>query len=125
MGYRSHVHGEIDIHPPATWAELRGADILFNDDDFKSVWVEVESQEVETPEGTLVKKQGRTIVAYDEDFKAYDLEKELQAIADALPGHEFLGHLQRDGEESADLERYYIRSGKVITRKPQMIWPEV
>lgn len=53
--------------------------------------------------------------------KWYDWIKDLQKLAEDYPTSYLV--IIRYGEESPDMERAIVRGGKVVTQKPEIIWP--
>lgn len=61
-----------------------------------------------------------SFLAYD--VKWYDYKNDLKELSAKFP--DTLFEVERIGEESPDIERIYAKNGKVLSLKPQIIWPE-
>jgi hypothetical protein len=129
MGYNSNVDGQIDVTPPLTWKELQEKG--YSEDgrytpDWTCVRLEVSSETVSTDEGVLTRFTADAIVpSTDDSFKAYGLMKDVQKIVSDFPDHTFSGYLYVEGEENNDMWRLYVKDGKAIQVKPEIVWPEV
>jgi hypothetical protein len=122
MGYYSTLQGEITITPPLTHRELRDADPVMVDAN-RSVYVRVVKTVDESPNGTLTRTTGPAVVPNEESAKFYELGEDLQALVDAFPGHDWDGYIERHGEEAGDMERLYVRGGRVVSVMPTITWP--
>lgn len=131
MGYYSRVEGEITITPPLTLQEMRAKPYgeLRNTGDRwpreRDVALRVESEEVDTAEGLLIKKRGVALIpASDDSYKAYYLKEDVQDAIDQYPGHTFSGYLESQGEDG-ELSRVVVKDGVAHEIKPEIVWPEV
>jgi len=125
MGYRTRVYGEIEIDPPVPWHVMRLNESLTKPDGLSCVVVEVDEHQVETDEGTLVKRVGARISAFQEDrFKASTLIEDVQAVVDALGrDRRYIGRLECEGEDAYDLWRVEVRDGVATKTQAQIHWP--
>lgn len=137
MGYYTRVTGEIRVTPPITWAEAKDTTWAQQgsghyDRDFEFVLHMNEQDDETVIEGELVQVVRRTFTRveprWDDSYKAYYSKENLQQLVDAFPGHEWIGYLEGEGEgagDGPDIWRLYVRDGKVIEVRPELVWPEV
>jgi hypothetical protein len=97
---------------------------------YTSAWtcvhLEVSSETVTTDEGMLTRFTSDAIVpSTDDSFKVYSLMEDVQKIVSDFPDHTFSGYLYVEGEENDDMWRLYVKDGKAIQVKPEIVWPEV
>ena len=125
--YSSHVTGAITITPPLTWAEIKGTKFTGPDlPEWPDAMLRIKTTTEDTEHGELVFHTADAIVpGTDEKAGFYDLEQNLaDIVAEFGAGHEFTGYLERTGEESDDVERYYIRDNAVTRARPEIVWPD-
>ena len=127
MGNLTTVTGEIHITPPLTWKEIRAKDYIdgYYEGTWGAVTLCVSSDETETDDGTVIKREGVAILPSENDrpYKAYNLEARVQAIIQHFPGHDFNGYLECLGEDG-ELWRIYAKGRKTRKVKPEIVWPE-
>lgn len=128
MGYHSHISGEITIDPPIPWAELQGSPFVCTPDQDewdRLTWLRLVEESVQTDEGTLIRKQAVAIRPSEADELRVDgLDRDVQAIIDAHPGHVFDGVLLVRGDESPDIWRVRIADGRAVEERPRIVWPD-
>lgn len=131
MGYVTRVHGEFQILPDLTWSEIRKSP--FGESTRPSRWMAygfdldlvVDEESKETDEGVLIYRSSRSLVMQEiDEYRERNLVDQIQKIIDMFPGHLFLGYLEGEGEESADIWRIVVRDGTAVRVKPEIIWPE-
>ena len=122
MGYRSAIEGEITFSRPLNRREAAPlAEIM--KDPWNVYELVTEMEERDTDEGTLTIHSTEGVRSMGDGFKAYEWESILRRLIDALPdGVTASGYLQRDGEETGDMERLYVRGCVVTSVKPRIIW---
>lgn len=128
MGYLTKVSGQIEISPPITWGELRKSNWPINDRYARNVRLVIEETEVDTDDGTMIRRVATAIapMILDEPYKAYEIDDHINEIADTFgKGREFSGYLSGEGEEPGDLWRLYIRDGAAVRVTPEIVWPEM
>jgi hypothetical protein len=128
MSSYTRVTEEIEIVPPLTWKEIQDKEFQsgFPRKQWRAVKLVIASDEMETDEGTLRRRQGIQVAPSQTDrYKAYDVVADLQEIVDDFPGHEFIGYLEGDGEEPEDLWRVHVVNGKAVKVVPEIVWPEM
>ena len=126
MGYYTQVTGEIAIAPPIKWGDINGSPFLPDSGEWTDVVLRVAEDSIDTDEGTLTRRSCAAIEpATDDGYKAYGIQVDLQTLLNAIgPGHEYSGYLEGLGEDNEDIWRLYVRDGKAIKVKVQLVWPE-
>lgn len=128
MGYTSYIAGEITIHPPIPWGDLQGSAFVRTPDNKewdRLTWLRLVEDTVQTHDGTLIRKQAIAIRPSEADeLRVRNLDREVQAIIDAHPGHTFDGVLLVTGEESPDIWRVRIVDGRAVEERPRIVWPD-
>lgn len=123
MGYIYRLTGTIRIDPPLSWAEIKSTP--FTEYQGFDIRLAVDSEEVETADGTLVRRTASRVIAERDEPRAYDLVKRLQAMVDAFPGHTWEGYIQGDGEDAGDQWRLWVNpEGRAAQARPVITWPE-
>lgn len=124
MGSEISYTGMIRIEPPVPWAEIS-----------TSRWVapgylagnmaslNLTEVEVQTHEGTLVKKTADGIIA--SDSFALNIEKHVQAIVDDLgAGYTYSGHIEAADRDYMVMWRVLVRDGRAVRVEPTITWPD-
>lgn len=129
MGYHSRLNGEITISPPIPWGELQGSSPFVCTSDQNEwdrlTWLRLVEDTVETDDGTLIRKQAIAVRPSEADeLRVYDLDREVQEVIDAHPGHTFDGVMVVTGEQSPDIWRVRIIDGHAVKERPRIIWPD-
>jgi hypothetical protein len=129
MGYQTSCYGQIVISPPLTWREMKGSPFLPNEeegaDEEMDVVLVLSDSTKETDEGTVIVRTAAFVEQrYEDESRNYTIEKTLQALIDAFPGHEFTGRFDCEGEEQGDMWRL-VANGRTSRRiNPTITWPE-
>jgi hypothetical protein len=137
MGYYSRFTGSIDIDPPLPWGLIKDHPALPANNAARrsregSIVLILETEEVETEDGTLVKRRAVAIEPMtDDSMTAYNIAEEIQSVVDlARPHHDsgrkatsFTGRIDRLGEDG-ERERFKVIDGKVRAFTPELVWPE-
>lgn len=120
MGYQSNLSGELEIKPPLKWAEYRETAFLSGD----GVLLELAESisQADTEDGSVTIRAAARVVPYGDSVKAYTLKEDLSALVRAFPGHTFHGYIVRDGEDTGDVERYWIEDGGVKSEAATLRW---
>lgn len=125
MGYQSRLTGALAILPPLKWSEYRESEFFNETDD--SLLKLVELQDTQDSDGASVVVRTALWVAprREDAVKAYSLEQELARLAEVFgPAHTFLGYLIRKGEETGDVERYWIEGTTAKSESARLSWPD-
>lgn len=132
MGYNTRYMGEIRIVPPIGWGELSDADKTWidpwNSNHYYDCALQLDEEPVDTPDGTLTRKQVTAIIpASEDDYKGYGIVEAVQGIVDrwAPTGRTFGGYLECEGEEAGDLWRLAVVDGRATRIEPRIIWPDL
>lgn len=134
-GYDVRVAGAITIEPPLTWPEIRDNPVVRGLNPTVSdrrhhgsmrrnldARVRVDEVEVNTANGTLIRREGVAIVASQSGpYAAYDLTADVELIASTFPEHVFRGYLECQSND--DVWRVIIRDGKAVEVRPGAAWP--
>lgn len=134
-GYDVRVTGAITIEPPLTWPEIRDNPVVRGLNPSVAdrrhrvptrrnldARVQVDEVEVNTANGTLIRREGVAIVASQSGpYAAYDLLPDVELIASTFPDHSFRGYLECRSED--DVWRIIIRDGKATEVRPGAAWP--
>lgn len=127
MGYETSVSGQIEITPPINWGELRRANWPVDDRYARNIRLVIEETEVETDEGTMIRRAATAIapMQLDEPYKAYEIDDHVNEVV-AVFGKDrtFTGYLEGAGEETGDMWRLYVRDGAAERVRPQIVWPD-
>lgn len=107
MGYYTYVSGDISFTPPLTEEEIEVIEAAMEQEQIFGMTVELDK-----------------IVPYDDEFKAHNFEEDLQLVVNMLPGREFFGFMEGQGEDNDDVWRVRIEDGTVQKQKAVMTWPE-
>lgn len=134
MGYATNITGEITIHPPLAWKDIRNSVFLPENvrggsgKPGRNVVLCVEKVNVETDEGTLSRKQAVAVRATHAGYQGYagNLAEHLQELVDAFPEHKFHGRIEGFGEDrdDPDLWRIKVIDHQVVEFKPTILWDE-
>jgi hypothetical protein len=128
MGYITRFDGELRIHPPMVWAEVR--DSRFGPERFDKehldVKIRVEEVTVETDEGFETRRTGVALVpAYEDEMRGYNIVEHVQQFLDSNAGvHDLEDRLDCRGEETGDLWRLEIHDGRAVQVRPRILWPD-
>lgn len=130
MGYYSNIYGEIHIDPPVDHTILKDMEENLTAWNLFKFWIETEK--VDTDEGTLTRRWSDTIVPSSEDsVKAYSTMEDLAIIARyCKPGTKFTGDFVIKGEESGDISRVFIENDdspqgwKITSWEAKLLWPD-
>jgi hypothetical protein len=126
MGYYTRYTGRIDIDPPLPWHLIKDSPALPESTINTDIKLVIERDEVETEEGTLVRRYAVAIIPSHEDaFRGYDMVKDVQAVvnrARAAAVTTFTGRIDAVGEDG---ERWRIKvvDGQVGEFQPVLVWP--
>jgi hypothetical protein len=125
MGYNTHVSrfssGEIRIHPPLTWAEIKGSKFLTHGN---SIEFNLRVESVDTPGGVSERRSAVGVIPTEDAFKAYGLEDDLSEIVRIYgDSHTFTGHFKCEGEENDDLWRLSVKDGRPHRVQTEIVWP--
>ena len=129
MGYNTRFTGEIMIDPQLTWAQIKdspflpenartrggkGRDLMFN----------VVTAERDTDDGILTVHVAVGLVStWEDEARGYDIEAHLQEVVDTFRGHRFLGRIDAEGEQPADIWRLKVVNGRAVRVDPVITWP--
>jgi hypothetical protein len=124
MGYASRLSGELTITPPLKWSEYR--DSAFRHGDGSLIKLKEAVAEYDTDEGqTTVRTANVVVPKWQDSVEAGNLVTDLIALVNAFPGHYFAGCIVRDGEDTGDVERFWIAAnGHVKSEKALLRWPD-
>lgn len=126
MGNLTTIAGEIHITPPLTWKEIRDKGYIdgFPEGQWSAVRLVVSSEETETDDGTVTRKEGVAVIPSEVGpYKAYNLEARVQRIIKDFPRHSFHGYLECVGDEG-ELWRVYAKNREVRKVEPEIVWPD-
>lgn len=128
MGYVTTFNGEIEIHPPIPWANIKDSPFLpdrARTNRGKDIMFRVEQIERETPDGTLTVRTAVALVpTWEDEARGYDIVDHVQQVVDAYPGHEFTSRLDCAGEETGDLWRLEVHDRQAVKVTPRIVWPD-
>ncbi|MCX4703918.1 DUF6205 family protein [Streptomyces sp. NBC_01373] len=128
MGYTTHVTGEFAIEPSLTWNEFKDSEFAphnITDSYDPELILRVNETSVDTDDGPLLKRTATALVMREiDEYRAYDLLDQVQKAVDSFPGHTFIGRLDCEGEQSADLWRVVLRDGRAVKVEPRIVWPD-
>ncbi len=127
MGYYSDLSGEVTFSRSLTVKEAKKVKEAQD-----SVWgyyeliQEAETREVDEGTLTVTRTTGlRLLEEVQSQCKAYEWKNMLRAMIEALPEDVTTsGYFERIGEESPDMERLYVIGRRVVSVKPEIVWPE-
>ena len=133
MSYNTSIEGELIVNPPLNHQEIHEFDDIvpsgFGWDEL-SLRLRVETEDVETIEGTLIKRTASVIVPWSEDsFRASEFERHVRQIVDHFgTTHDFHGEFEGHGEDFDDIWRVHVwRDGggkhRVTKVKAVITWP--
>ena len=124
MGYYSRISGEISVHPPLRWSEVKDTPFI-SQSRSRLLRIRIEEETQPVDDGEIITRRG---VCIEDDIgdsaKYYNLEAELSEIAETYPDHRFDGYIVRVGESNGDIERYSIHKGRVQTEQAIVTWPD-
>lgn len=125
MGYISTLSGELVIEPPLKWSEYRDSSWIQANATDLCVKLDEHTDTRETDEGTVIARTARAVVPRYSEGKMHNLAADLRTVAKTWGDtHTFSGYLIRDGEESGDVERYWIDGTTVKSEKAWLFWPD-
>lgn len=129
MGYSTYVTGAITITPPIPWSEVEDSPFVTLD----RAWVERDvrfhiAEAFENGADGVVlswRRADAVVPAHEDSYKAYDINEHLQELVDAHgAGRVFSGYLSGEGEDNDDMWRLYVRDGRAVRVKPEIVWPD-
>lgn len=118
MGYLSNLSGEFTISPPLSHDELRRQEDFGREN---GVFIDSRMAIPEGPGATDPRWSAEKVSTVGGEVKAYEIQKDLQAIVEAFPGHDFDGAIVRRGEDG-DHDRFIVRGGRVMRQVPVVAW---
>lgn len=128
MGYVTQFNGEISIHPPIPWAQIKDSPFLpeaARNNRGKDIMFRVEQFERETPDGTLTVRTAVALVStWEDEARGYSIVEHVQEAVNAYPGHKFTGRLDCAGEETGDLWRLEVHGRQAVKVTPRIVWPD-
>ena len=128
MGYITYAHGEIAIEPPLAYPEVHGSPFLpeVAEHEERDVMFRIETQAVETADGTLSRIWAMAIVqTWEDEPRNYNIIEHLQELVDRHgQGRDFVGQFDMEGEDAGDIWRLKIVNGKATRIDPVITWPE-
>lgn len=128
MGSTTRIEGEIRIDPPIPWAELQSSEFLAVKDDWgygNDLKFHVEETEVETDEGTLIRRSAVAVVEGGDERRGYHVVEELQRIVDTFgKGRTFTGRLDLSCHDFMTQSRVKVVGGRAVQFEPTIVWPE-
>jgi hypothetical protein len=122
--------GQFRIDPPLTWAEFKDSPYRpENERSEPDVLFEIETTEIDSPDGMMLLHRAVAVRPYSDRPFAYHrgLIPTMQALVNEHATHTFTGHFQCQETSDytvGDLYRIVVRSGVVVTVKPEITWPE-
>ena len=133
MGYITTFSGCFTVEPPLTWAEIQQSpswvghpnqrDRGFSRD-FYGTHLHITQEEVDTPEGVLIRRHCDLVTVEGDDLRANAVMNSLRRLAsDFGADHEFTGHLTAEGEENSDIWRVKIVGREVVEDHAVVLWP--
>lgn len=128
MGYYSQGTGELTFDPPLAWGVYSGVGTNYAGD---LGWDDISFEERVSTENTAegeLKRRVATGVRWtsDDSNKKYSIDEDMSALARILrgTGTRVSGYLVRVGEESPDIERYWIdENGNARSEQAEVRWP--
>ena len=127
MSYETVLTGEIEITPPISWKDAQGS--VFLEENAQQIKTGrqlrfvIEETQVETNEGTLIRKEA---VALRSTFSNYGdpdtMKKHLQELVDAFPERVFSGRIDAEGEQNDDMWRLKVVNGVARIFRPLITW---
>lgn len=124
MSYPAYVTGRITITPPLSHTELTARpELAGHGKDHRQAWVHVTETTIETPEGTLTRREGAAIVAYSGDESPWTLGDDLLEISRAFPDREYGGYLELRYTDDGTRTRMGVKDGEVTEVQGRLIWP--
>lgn len=124
MGYYSTLSGELVVTLPLRWTEYRESEWANEGGDLCLKFDE-DRETRETDDGSTVVRTARAVVPRHEEGKLYSLREELARLAEGFGGtHTFTGYLVRSGEETGDVERYWIEGTTAKSESARLSWPD-
>lgn len=128
MGNNMKVYGELNVHPPLSWKQIRAYQAsggLVRE----SLRLVIDEEVEETDEGSVVRKTCSVIEVADWE-NAYGVPGALGLLAKAAPKNEFAGEFtivreNPEFEENAinpEATRYTISGGQLYSAVPRIDW---
>jgi hypothetical protein len=129
------IEGEITFDPPISWVEIRDLGVRFvkgsGDKEYdRLLWLEVEEEEAEVDDGTLLRKRGvRFRVSEYDALNAGCLYEEVENILKtftlgAKGVRIFKGEILVLGERQGDIWRVRIVDNKAVEERVSITWPD-
>lgn len=131
MGYYSVVTGQWTIEPRIRWSKIK--DSRFLPENAKTRGIDLSfcyvmvNEEVETEQGTLLRKEAVGIMCTENDaFKAYQIEDDLRNIFKEITslGSAAYGGFVRVGENQGDVERFKATGQALFVEQAKLVWPD-
>jgi hypothetical protein len=129
------IEGEITFDPPISWVEIRDLGVRFvkgsGDKEYdRLLWLEVEEEEAEVDDGTLLRKRGvRFRISEYDALNAGCLYEEVENILKtftlgAKGVRIFKGEILVLGERQGDIWRVRIVDNKAVEERVSITWPD-
>jgi hypothetical protein len=129
------IEGEITFDPPISWVEIRDLGVRFvkgsGDKEYdRLLWLEVEEEEAEVDDGTLLRKRGvRFRISEYDALNAGCLYEEVENILKtftlgAKGVRTFKGEILVLGERQGDIWRVRIVDNKAVEERVSITWPD-
>lgn len=122
MSYSNRYTGAITITPPVT-----AAAVIREAPETQDARLRINRAVTPTDQGEVIVLTADAIEPACDGFSGYSLVEDIQRLADHIgSGHTFGGYIEVQwdaGFEDPVPQRYVIRSGRVETITPRLIWP--
>ena len=118
MSADNHWSGRVAITPPLTWRECKLTPGVED--------VRLDLREEDGPDGKILTAVAVVPARLSDSWSAHT-GRELQAVIDAHPGHEFTGSLRVDwapvyGEGAVLAERWTVAGRGVVHETARLVW---
>jgi hypothetical protein len=128
MGYTTSFQGEIEIRPPIPWGLIQDSPFLpekaKDHRNGRDLMFRITEEAVDTDDGRLYRRSAAALVStWEDEARGYDIVKHLQEAIDAFPDREFVGRLDCEGEEAADIWRLEVHDRRAVEVRPRIVWP--
>lgn len=132
---RYSVQGEITFIPGLTWAEIQASNLTpraggwtlgVPGQEAPDVKLRVDTDTVETDDGTLYRKTAGTLLPATEDpYRCRTFQKDVQAFLDQYgAGRTFRGRFVAEGEDQGDMWRLEVVDGRAVKVDAVMCWAD-
>lgn len=123
MATLQKIQGEILIHPPLNWEEIKNTEENIGLD--WQVKLSIDEEEVHRQEGVLLVKTCSRIIPYKEEpYKGYEVFSVIRDIVKANPGHKFNGEFDCWSEDLGEPPtRIWVENDVVCEEKAVIRWP--